>query len=190
MDDPTATNDATTTFRGDNSLGDILYKMAVNFLLYVVLIIVFYMLIRFYLEEDTSTRGNEYFTAVDTLDASDEIMTEAENNSRTKETNETKTDGERTGLLADESGAEAGKVSPGSPNKTFFDFKEWKQEDVTKEEVIKRLVICSLGLIISFTLWGLVQERILTQPYNGDFFEYSYGLVFMTRLGGLVSDFL
>lgn len=47
-------------------------------------------------------------------------------------------------------------------------------------------MFCALGLIISFCIWGLVQERILTQTYDGDFFEYSYGLVFMNRLGGLV----
>jgi adenosine 3'-phospho 5'-phosphosulfate transporter B2 len=43
-----------------------------------------------------------------------------------------------------------------------------------------------VGLNVSFCIWGLVQERILTQTYNGDFFGYSYGLVFLNRLGGLV----
>ena len=41
-------------------------------------------------------------------------------------------------------------------------------------------------MIITFTIWGLVQERILTQPYGDDYFEYSYGLVFLNRLGGFV----
>eukprot|EP01040_Poterioochromonas_malhamensis_P024575 gene24575-30434_t len=40
--------------RGNNNLADIMFDLSVNFLLYVVLIIVFYMLVRFYLEEDTS----------------------------------------------------------------------------------------------------------------------------------------
>jgi cytochrome bd-type quinol oxidase subunit 1 len=40
--------------RGEANLDDIIFTLAVNFLLYVVLIIVFYMLVRFYLEEETS----------------------------------------------------------------------------------------------------------------------------------------
>ena len=38
-----------------SSLGEVINTICVNFLLYVVLIIVFYMLVRFYLEEETTT---------------------------------------------------------------------------------------------------------------------------------------
>lgn len=41
------------TYRGSESLDGVIYDLSVNFLLYVVLIIVFYMIVRFYLEEDT-----------------------------------------------------------------------------------------------------------------------------------------
>ena len=51
---------------------------------------------------------------------------------------------------------------------------------------MQRLAYCAAGLVVSFCIWGLVQERILTQTYCGEFFEYSYGLVFMNRLGGLI----
>jgi hypothetical protein len=61
----------------------------------------------------------------------------------------------------------------------------------SREELLKELVFCALGLIISFTIWGLIQERMLTQAYGNDYFEYSYGLVFLNRLGGLLlSGFL
>ena len=39
--------------RGQANLSDLMYTLSVNFLLYVVLIIVFYMLVRFYLDEET-----------------------------------------------------------------------------------------------------------------------------------------
>ena len=44
----------------------------------------------------------------------------------------------------------------------------------------------ALGLVVSFSIWGVVQERILTQQYDDEFFTYSYGLVFLNRLGGLI----
>ena len=40
------------------NLADIIFQMCVNFLMYTLLILVFYMLVRFYLEEDT-TESNE-----------------------------------------------------------------------------------------------------------------------------------
>ena len=54
------------------------------------------------------------------------------------------------------------------------------------DDAIKRAVFCALGLNVSFCIWGLLQERMLTQTYDGEYFVYSYGLVFMNRLGGLV----
>ena len=48
-----------------SSLDEIFYDLSVNFLLYVVLIIVFYLVVRFYLEEDTSSpRSNGYVPVV------------------------------------------------------------------------------------------------------------------------------
>jgi len=57
----------------------------------------------------------------------------------------------------------------------------------TKGEVLRTLMFCSAGLICSFLVWGILQERMLTMPYrDGEFFTYSYGLVFTNRLFSLI----
>lgn len=99
------------------------------------------------------------------------------------------------------------KLRKSSSFNEFFSFETWKDTanttfssttipartyddntvyEGTKQEVLQRLILCSTGLFVTFCVWGLLQERILTQTYDGAFFEYSYGLVFMNRLGGLI----
>jgi hypothetical protein len=57
----------------------------------------------------------------------------------------------------------------------------------TKGEVLRTLLFCTAGLICSFLVWGILQERMLTMPYrNGEYFTYSYGLVFTNRLFSLI----
>lgn len=63
---------------------------------------------------------------------------------------------------------------------------EFDQEKATKREVLTRLSVCISGLLLSFLVWGVLQERMLTKPYDGDYFTSSYGLVFLNRLGGFV----
>ncbi len=151
--------------RSDANLADIIYVLAVNFLLYVVLIIVFYMLVRFYLEEETTTR--EGYALVSTVEETELELNEV-------------------------NGAERDVPQPATKRPrmnrsgSFLNINEWGEPEGTKHEVIQRALFCALGLNISFCIWGLVQERMLTKTYDGDFFEYSYGLVFMNRLGGLV----
>ena len=69
---------------------------------------------------------------------------------------------------------------------SFLNVNEWGEPDGTKQEVIQKAIFCAVGLNASFCVWGLLQERILTQTYDGVFFHHSYGLVFLNRLGGLV----
>ncbi|RYG59739.1 hypothetical protein EON64_19930, partial [archaeon] len=145
------------------NLADIMFAMSVNFLLYVLLIIVFYMLVRFYLEEETSATYG--YRQVE--------LEEGEEEKR------------------DASGTEQSQDSPKSlptsqKSGSFLNLNEVGGQEGTKQEVIQRLIFCAAGLIVSFSIWGLVQERMLTQTYNDDFFVYSYGLVFMNRLGGLL----
>jgi hypothetical protein len=55
--------------------------------------------------------------------------------------------------------------------------------------VMKRLLMCAVGLITTFVIWGLLQERMLTRRYPrivGDYFEYTYFLVFTNRLWSLL----
>ena len=152
-----------TSRRGGN-LGDIFFDLSVNFLLYVVLIVVFYMLVRFYLEEETSTHPAGYMQ-VSTVD-------------------DTEIEEQSTTTTAGEIPVKARKNRTGSGS--FLNINDWGEPEGTKQEVLQRVLFCAVGLIVSFCIWGLVQERMLTQTYDGDFFEYSYGLVFLTRLGGLI----
>ena len=72
----------------------------------------------------------------------------------------------------------------------LFDDSPFAQENASKKEVLTRLVLYASGLLVSFVIWGLLQERILTKPYAGDYFTSSYGLVFLNRRGrGAVAAF-
>jgi hypothetical protein len=52
-----------------------------------------------------------------------------------------------------------------------LDFKTYNQEHFTKKQVLQRLLTCTIGLNVSFVICGILQERMLTQPYNdGEFF--------------------
>lgn len=53
----------------------------------------------------------------------------------------------------------------------MLDFKTYNQEHFTKKQVLQRLLTCTIGLNVSFVICGILQERMLTQPYNdGEFF--------------------
>jgi adenosine 3'-phospho 5'-phosphosulfate transporter B2 len=147
------------TSRGGGNLGDIFFDLSVNFLLYVVLILVFYMLVRFYLEEETSTHPAGYIRVA------------------------TEDDSEHT---ANQNTTAEPKRIKRSGSSSFLNINEWGEPEGTKQEVLQRLLFCAVGLIVSFCIWSLIQERMLTHTYDGVFFEYSYGLVFLTRFGGLV----
>ena len=61
---------------------------------------------------------------------------------------------------------------------------EFDQETTSKTVVLKRLTLCVVMLNITFIIWGLLQERMLTRRYpryTGEFFHYSYALVFTNR---------
>jgi len=65
----------------------------------------------------------------------------------------------------------------------------FNQESTEKDVVLKRLLLCFFGLNFSFVCWGILQERMLTRRYpryTGEFFGYSYFLVFSNRLWGLI----
>jgi hypothetical protein len=52
-----------------------------------------------------------------------------------------------------------------------LDFKRYDQESMTRKQVLQRLLTCAIGLNVSFVICGILQERMLTQPYNdGEFF--------------------
>lgn len=149
--------------------------IAVNFLLYVTLIIVFYMLVRFYLEEETSADSHLSYAP---------LPVEDEDDNKNKEVELVQSDTDTEEIIQETKNNEK---KPGIKRVgSFLNVNEWVEPEGTKMEVIQRVIFCAVGLNISFSIWGLVQERMLTYPYNGDYFVYSYGLVFINRLGGLV----
>lgn len=139
--------------------------LCVNLLLYTVLIIVFYMLTRFYLEEETSSEGcRAEYTPVKTVDPDEPETLKMEDS---------------VGSGDDTSGASRTMG-------TFLNILDFAEPEGTKQEVIQRVFFCAFGLHMSFCVWALLQERMLTLPYDGDYFVYSFGLVFSTRFLGLL----
>jgi UAA transporter family len=66
---------------------------------------------------------------------------------------------------------------------------EFDQEKSSRAKVVQRLLFCSLMLNLTFVTWGALQERMLTRRYpryTGDYFTYSYALVFTNRFWTLV----
>lgn len=154
--------------RGQANLSDLMYTLSVNFLLYVVLIIVFYMLVRFYLDEETTHNDGGYAKLPTSAEDDDEVETEGELSDSVNKS------------------AKAVNGTETAADGSFLNVNEWGEPEGTKQEVIQKAIFCAVGLNVSFCIWGLVQERILTQTYDGEFFNHSYGLVFLNRLGGLV----
>jgi hypothetical protein len=234
-----------SSYRSQANLADIIFALAVNFLLYVLLIIVFYMIVRFYLEEEvTSNYKSGGYSAV-SQNEEEELELDAETGEgeegaegvvvahhRNKQQKKKNQEGQESGGLIEEdvdhpysphvdmskiyennakrtdlpaspprsssgapgiqkpsSSSSSSSTSSSGPKSPYFlnlhDFTD-SQESGTKQEVVQQLVICSIGLVVSFTIWGLVQERILTQTYDNEYFVFSYGLVFMNRLFGVI----
>lgn len=65
----------------------------------------------------------------------------------------------------------------------------FEQEQTSRSDVLKRLVICVISLNVTFIIWGVLQERMLTRRYpryTGEYFTYSYALVFTNRFWTLI----
>ncbi|KAL1507571.1 hypothetical protein AB1Y20_007191 [Prymnesium parvum] len=66
-----------------------------------------------------------------------------------------------------------------------------KAETETFMQAAARLGICVLGIQVSYLLWGLMQERIMTRPYEtGELFKSSKFLVFANRFLALFVAFV
>ncbi|KAL7436957.1 hypothetical protein ACHAXM_005430 [Skeletonema potamos] len=66
---------------------------------------------------------------------------------------------------------------------------DYNQESESKLRVYTNLAICAVMLNLTFVSWGLLQERMLTRRYprlTGEYFTYSYALVFTNRFWTLV----
>uniref|UniRef100_A0A7S3LD08 Uncharacterized protein n=1 Tax=Amphora coffeiformis TaxID=265554 RepID=A0A7S3LD08_9STRA len=180
-----------------------LYLLATNFLLYVAMVLITTMVARIYFPESLkrpavplrprsfnyrmaeaaakggSSDDDEYYgsdhgfsdeeeESDEVLDSDDEaqvLMTESDRNNKTRDR--------------------------GGPYRHHhrLNFLEFQQEKLTKAQVLQRLVFCSLMLNAIFILWGALQERMLTRRYpryTGEYFTYSYALVFTNRFWTLI----
>lgn len=66
---------------------------------------------------------------------------------------------------------------------------EFEQLTMSKSQVLRRLIICIVMLNVTFVTWGVLQERMLTRRYpryTGEYFTYSYALVFTSRFWTLI----
>jgi hypothetical protein len=135
-------SDSATSDNGRSTLEDIIYQLCVNLLLYAVLIIVFYMLTRFYLEEETSSEARrEEYTRVHTQDP---------------DMDETDKDKQQEQADIDVSASEAPPVAVGAIG-SFLNILEFAEPEGTKQEVIQRVFFCAFGLHTSFCIWALLQ---------------------------------
>ncbi len=180
---------------GQASLADLIFQLCVNFLMYALLILVMYMMVRFYLEEDFEF--DERYRSLSTVEEDNDKSLEAEGAEIEMPAMEGVGDagGEAetpSSIVAAIPTLIKGMFASDTPSKlnkkkgSFLNLNEWGEPEGTKQEVIQRAVFCAVGLNACFVIWGLLQERMLTQPYNDEYFVYSYGLVFMNRLGGLL----
>jgi adenosine 3'-phospho 5'-phosphosulfate transporter B2 len=184
---------------GNSNLGDIVNDLCINFLMYVVLIIVFHMLSKYYFEIDSpsyeTARSAQNENAREVGDTGkNEVLVDLDEDALEEESLRRESSSEGSPMSKreiDRERSESAELPLSSLRKagSFLNVSEWGEPEGTKQEVIQKAIFCSLGLHITFCIWGVVQERILTQSYDGEYFTYTYGLVFVNRLGGLLLSF-
>jgi len=145
----------------DPDAGTILFELATNFLLYTALVLITYLVVKLYIE---SSPENPLFEEDRHNSSSNELSIELRN-------------------IKMEDGP-----NPMESRRSIHDFFEIKREELpSKSTVMKKLILLSIGLNVTFVSWGVIQERILKMEYGeGKYFTYSYGLVFTNRFLGLI----
>lgn len=157
-----------------------LLLLATNFLLYVAMVIITTMIAKIYFPESlkrgepTPSRMTSY---VRVSESSASYYSDADD------------DEEETLMEEQETRSVEEKKTRFVANKTLDDFLQFDQENASKLEVLKRLLFCAFMLNVTFVTWGLLQERMLTRRYprfTGEYFTYSYALVFSNRFWTLI----
>jgi len=152
-----------------------LFLLATNFLLYVALVIIVVIVAHIYFPESLQ-RGNNISSSKPTT--ARPILTHA-----LSEEDDDDDD------LEDE------HEDMDSPRKNkhqrtgSFSLEFENDETSNKYTVLKRLVFCAVVLNVTFVAWGVLQERILTRRYprqTGEYFTYSYALVFTNRFWTMI----
>lgn len=162
-----------------------LYLLATNFLLYVAMVIITTMVAKIYFPEaleraTVSPRARSYsYRMARSQDSEEYYGSDIED------------EGEEDDVL--DSDDEVDLLQSSSDEPTYRrgrgSILEFQQSSLGRMQVIRRLVFCSLALNITFVLWGALQERMLTRRYprfTGEYFSYSYALVFTNRFWTLI----
>lgn len=137
----TETSSVPVAIRGTANVDQIFYTLSVNFLLYVLLIIVFYMLVRFYLEEETTHKHDSYAS----LATFDEVEKMAGNDDELKLEMEIADDSDEQANFIPSQSPTSSK-SPVPKSGSFLNINEWGEPEGTKQEVIQKAIFCAVGL--------------------------------------------
>lgn len=181
-----------------------LYLLATNFLLYVAMVIITVMVAKLYFPESLergepatsapATRSYSYRMARSKEDGEEYYGSDVEDDDDEDDDEDEVLDSDEEDEGTDE-GNDTGNLIPPSDAQRSSKFKrrsnflEFQQSSLSKLQVVRRLVFCSLMLNVTFVLWGLLQERMLTRRYprfTGEYFTYSYALVFTNRFWTLI----
>jgi len=174
-----------------------LYLLASNFLLYVAMVIITTFIAKIYFpsclesrhqaeehnnNNTTISRSHKYKMVVGGDGQNRGIVLDLEEDN---DDDESESDGGEfedeyldSGDEGESSYLEAGNSSSTTTRPTMLEF---DQDTMSRAQVLKRLLFCTLMLNVTFVTWGVLQERMLTQPYDGEYFTYSYALVFTNR---------
>uniref|UniRef100_A0A7S4ALB4 Sugar phosphate transporter domain-containing protein n=1 Tax=Pseudo-nitzschia australis TaxID=44445 RepID=A0A7S4ALB4_9STRA len=202
-DESSYTNLSTNPYLSKSAEAE-LYLLATNFLLYVAMVIITTIIAKVYFPDSLkrgtipkirrkySYRRKEERSYADAEeDALESLYSDDEDDLDSKRSASSDEHHDEHGhehedqedpLLADVMGHSHSHHHPMQPL-------EFDQEHTSRVQVVKRLLLCSLMLNLTFVTWGALQERMLTRRYprhTGDYFTYSYALVFSNRLWTLI----
>jgi len=181
-----------------------LLELSTNFLLYVAMVLITTMVAKVYFpswleprEEPASRLSHAYMNVMDDAYKSDFSDDDDEEEEVVEGQGGYKDNVEEgsinSGLMDAEEGGHAvgsgGRATKRSMSNSSVNFFDYDQEQQTKKSVYTNLAICVVMLNLTFVSWGLLQERMLTRRYprlTGEYFTYSYALVFTNRFWTLI----
>lgn len=168
-----------------------LFLLATNFLLYVAMVIIITMVAKIYFPESLerlepieamSTRSRTFnYRRVTDEDNLDDNYSSDEEKGGDRDADEKDEDDSKEGRTLMKSYSDSAASKNSEQNSEGLEF---RQEHTSKATVLRRLVFCVIMLNVTFVTWGVLQERMLTRRYprfTGEFFTYSYALVFTNR---------
>ena len=174
-----------------------LFELSTNFLLYCAMVLITTMVAKIYFPSWLEPRDapmphysrnymdsirDSYKSDLSDEDDEDEDEEELMGELLSKKEEGGNNNQESTG----EEEAAAASLSRRASSSFLFDY---DQSSESKRSVYTNLAICAVMLNLTFVSWGLLQERMLTRRYprlTGEYFTYSYALVFTNRFWTLV----